>query len=160
MDSSHAAAAIQKAVRKKSLTRGTLSGEGAAGFIRVAVRVRPLGERRGERGVKVKVDSASGVISVQQPLGAAAAAAAASAGKSAAGIADRQNFAFERVYETESNEQLLVSVGKPLVASVCQGYNGTLFAYGQTGSGKTYTIGEMAKLGTEHEGKITAIDRL
>ena len=35
---------------------------------------------------------------------------------------------------------------------MCTGYNGTLFAYGQTGSGKTYTIGEIAKLGTQHEG--------
>ena len=30
--------------------------------------------------------------------------------------------------------------------------NGTLLAYGQTGSGKTYTIGEIAQLGTRHEG--------
>ena len=40
----------------------------------------------------------------------------------------------------------------PLVRSVLSGFNATLFAYGQTGSGKTYTIGEIAKLGTEHEG--------
>jgi kinesin family protein 3/17 len=32
----------------------------------------------------------------------------------------------------------------PLVESVMQGYNGTIFAYGQTGCGKTYTmLGDM-----------------
>lgn len=28
----------------------------------------------------------------------------------------------------------------PIVESVCQGYNGTIFAYGQTGTGKTFTM--------------------
>lgn len=31
-------------------------------------------------------------------------------------------------------------VAKPVVTSVLDGYNGTIFAYGQTGSGKTFTI--------------------
>ena len=56
------------------------------------------------------------------------------------------------INQEEDNEALLQSIGKPLVESVCTGYNGTLFAYGQTGSGKTYTIGEIAKVGTPHEG--------
>ena len=30
--------------------------------------------------------------------------------------------------------------GKPVVESVLQGFNGTIFAYGQTSSGKTYTM--------------------
>ena len=34
---------------------------------------------------------------------------------------------------------------KPLVDSVLQGYNGTIFAYGQTGTGKTYTMEGIAK---------------
>jgi hypothetical protein len=54
--------------------------------------------------------------------------------------------------ENDDNEALLGTVGRPLVESVCAGYNSTLFAYGQTGSGKTYTIGEIAQLGTPHEG--------
>ena len=28
----------------------------------------------------------------------------------------------------------------PIIESVLEGYNGTIFAYGQTGSGKTYTM--------------------
>jgi len=30
--------------------------------------------------------------------------------------------------------------GKPLVQSVLQGFNGTVFCYGQTAAGKTYTM--------------------
>jgi len=29
---------------------------------------------------------------------------------------------------------------RPIVDSVLQGFNGTVFAYGQTGTGKTYTM--------------------
>ena len=29
---------------------------------------------------------------------------------------------------------------RPVVESVLEGYNGTIFAYGQTGTGKTYTM--------------------
>jgi Tfp pilus assembly pilus retraction ATPase PilT len=29
---------------------------------------------------------------------------------------------------------------KPILESVMQGYNGTIFAYGQTGTGKTFTM--------------------
>ena len=28
----------------------------------------------------------------------------------------------------------------PMVESVCQGYNGTIYAYEQTGTGKTFTM--------------------
>jgi len=39
---------------------------------------------------------------------------------------------------------------KPLVDSVLEGFNGTIFAYGQTGTGKTYTM----------EGKLEYMHRL
>jgi kinesin family protein 3/17 len=31
-------------------------------------------------------------------------------------------------------------IGRPIVESVLEGYNGTIFAYGQTGTGKTFTM--------------------
>jgi hypothetical protein len=99
------------------------------GFIRVGVRVRPLGEGRGERG-RLKVSPKAGTIVTPE----------------------HGSWVFEKVFEEEDNEQLYAQVGLPLVHSVMAGFNGTLFAYGQTGSGKTYTIGEIAKLGTCHEG--------
>ena len=59
---------------------------------------------------------------------------------------------FSRIFEQEDNEEIFQHVGRPLVRSVLDGYNGTLMAYGQTGSGKTYTLGEAAHLGTAHAG--------
>ena len=50
-------------------------------------------------------------------------------------------FAFNGVLnENISQEEVYDRVGAPVVASVTQGFNGTIFAYGQTGSGKTYTL--------------------
>ncbi|XP_033207917.1 kinesin-like protein KIF3A [Belonocnema kinseyi] len=51
------------------------------------------------------------------------------------------NFSFFKIYE-ESIEQAIVfdEVAKPVIHSVLDGYNGTIFAYGQTGSGKTFSI--------------------
>nr|XP_050865398.1 kinesin-like protein KIF6 isoform X2 [Vespula vulgaris] len=50
-------------------------------------------------------------------------------------------FSFYRIIEEEANQQdVFEDVGRPVIESVLDGYNGTVFAYGQTGSGKTYTI--------------------
>jgi kinesin family protein 6/9 len=37
-------------------------------------------------------------------------------------------------------EEIFKEIAQPVVDSVIEGYNGTIFAYGQTGSGKTFTI--------------------
>ncbi|KAJ3055592.1 Kinesin- protein 6 [Rhizophlyctis rosea] len=63
----------------------------------------------------------------------------------AAGMVNHQKesyeFAFDRVLDTDvSQDEVFDVVAKPVVNSVLEGYNGTIFAYGQTGSGKTYTI--------------------
>ncbi|XP_043467056.1 kinesin heavy chain-like [Leptopilina heterotoma] len=51
------------------------------------------------------------------------------------------NFSFYKLFEeTTKQEVIFDEVAKPVVHSVLDGYNGTIFAYGQTGSGKTYTI--------------------
>ncbi len=39
-----------------------------------------------------------------------------------------------------SQEQIFKETALPIVESVIQGYNGTIFAYGQTGTGKTFTM--------------------
>ncbi|XP_015179177.1 PREDICTED: kinesin-like protein KIF6 [Polistes dominula] len=50
-------------------------------------------------------------------------------------------FSFHRIIEEEANQQdVFENIGRPVIDSVLNGYNGTVFAYGQTGSGKTYTI--------------------
>ncbi|XP_018564789.1 kinesin-like protein KIF6 [Anoplophora glabripennis] len=48
---------------------------------------------------------------------------------------------FHKVFDQKySQEDIFDIVAKPVVSSVLQGFNGTIFAYGQTGSGKTYSI--------------------
>lgn len=54
----------------------------------------------------------------------------------------KNNFNF---YSSASQKDLYDESFKPLVNSVLQGYNGTIFAYGQTGTGKTYTMEGVAK---------------
>ena len=51
------------------------------------------------------------------------------------------SFRFHGVYDMNTtNEQMYLSVGRPLVAEVIRGMNGTIMAYGCSGSGKTYTM--------------------
>ncbi len=50
-------------------------------------------------------------------------------------------FTFDAVYDWNSSQtDLYEEIFRPLVDSVLDGFNGTIFAYGQTGTGKTYTM--------------------
>lgn len=49
-------------------------------------------------------------------------------------------FEFSHIFTPATQHDLYHRVGRPVVADVMNGYNGTVFVYGQTGSGKTYTI--------------------
>ncbi|GLH07961.1 Kinesin-like protein Klp68D [Gryllus bimaculatus] len=52
-----------------------------------------------------------------------------------------KTFTFDGVYDTDSTtEQIYNDISYPLVESVLEGYNGTVFAYGQTGCGKSFTM--------------------
>ncbi|XP_077004689.1 kinesin-like protein KIF27 isoform X2 [Tamandua tetradactyla] len=51
-------------------------------------------------------------------------------------------FTFDFVFgKNSTQDEVYNTCIKPLVSSLIEGYNATVFAYGQTGSGKTYTIG-------------------
>ncbi|XP_053323201.1 kinesin-like protein KIF27 [Spea bombifrons] len=51
-------------------------------------------------------------------------------------------FTFDFVFgKNACQDDVFSSCIKPLLVSLIEGYNATVFAYGQTGSGKTYTIG-------------------
>ncbi|KAM5298986.1 kinesin-like protein KIF27 isoform 4-T4 [Ctenodactylus gundi] len=51
-------------------------------------------------------------------------------------------FTFDFVFgKNSTQDEVYNTCIKPLVVSLIEGYNATVFAYGQTGSGKTYTIG-------------------
>lgn len=48
---------------------------------------------------------------------------------------------FDRVFDMNSNQKEVYDVAaKPIIDSVLEGFNGTIFAYGQTSSGKTHTM--------------------
>ena len=52
-----------------------------------------------------------------------------------------KTFTFDAVYDWNSKQvELYEESFSPLVDSVLQGFNGTIFAYGQTGTGKTFTM--------------------
>ena len=52
-----------------------------------------------------------------------------------------QEFTFDKVYPTETNQETIFDqIAKPLISAAFEGINGTLFCYGQTASGKTYTM--------------------
>lgn len=78
-------------------------------------------------GRVVNVDVKLGQISVKNPKGAPAQLP--------------KTFTFDAVYDSNSKQlELYDETFRPLVDSVLQGFNGTIFAYGQTGTGKTYTM--------------------
>ena len=50
-------------------------------------------------------------------------------------------FTYDAVYDWNSTQRSVYDESAfPLVESVIEGYNGTIFAYGQTGCGKTHTM--------------------
>ena len=52
-----------------------------------------------------------------------------------------KTFTFDAVYDWNSKQvELYEETFAPLVDSVLEGFNGTIFAYGQTGTGKTFTM--------------------
>jgi len=52
-----------------------------------------------------------------------------------------QTFAFDRVYDENTTQaDVYETTTRPLLDSVLDGYNATVFAYGATGCGKTHTI--------------------
>jgi hypothetical protein len=52
-----------------------------------------------------------------------------------------KNFTFDSVYDIDSlQREVYDETAFPLVESVIEGYNGTIFAYGQTGCGKSHTM--------------------
>lgn len=54
---------------------------------------------------------------------------------------ENYSFAFSRILDASiKQDSVFEIVAQPVVDSVLEGYNGTVFAYGQTGSGKTFTI--------------------
>jgi len=97
--------------------------------IKVVFRVRPLNSKEKNDGRKISTiaHEKSGVVEVRNPS------------------PDHENdasktFSFDSVFSEHSTQrQIYDTCAAPVVSSVLDGYNGTIFAYGQTGAGKTHT---------------------
>ena len=93
--------------------------------IKVAVRVRPLNSKEAAAGYQsvVDLDLAANQVKVTTPCGAP------------------DVWTFDYVFNNSfTQEDIFVQTVLPLVVSVMDGFNATIFAYGQSGSGKTYTM--------------------
>ena len=103
-----------------------MKGKKAAGkseCVKVAIRVRPMNKHEKEENstICVVVDTQNNTVSVSKT--------------------DTKTFQFDYVYPMETTQrQIYDEVAFPIVDSIFQGYNGTIFAYGQTGCGKTFTM--------------------
>ncbi|XP_078695926.1 osmotic avoidance abnormal protein 3-like isoform X3 [Branchiostoma floridae x Branchiostoma belcheri] len=99
----------------------------ASEAVKVIVRCRPLNEREKNLNCDVVISMEGGIqCGIIKP--------------------DRQDeppklFTFDGSYDMVSTtEKIYDDVAYPLVESVVEGYNGTVFAYGQTGCGKSFTM--------------------
>ena len=93
--------------------------------IKVVCRFRPVNER--ERGLPICVEFGADGTQVE-------------ASSPAEGNAPLK-FNFDHVFPPTTPQAMVYeSAARPIVESVLEGFNGTVFAYGQTGSGKTFTM--------------------
>ena len=98
---------------------------GKSECVKVAIRVRPMNKHEKEQNSKlcVEVDTVNNTVSVISEKNEA------------------KTFPFDYVYPMDTTQrEVYDQVAFPIVDSIFQGYNGTVFAYGQTGCGKTYTM--------------------
>lgn len=98
--------------------------------VKVVVRCRPMNKKELAASYEkvVSVDVKLGQILVRNSREAAASELS-------------KVFTFDSVYDWNSKQiDLYDESFRPLVDSVLQGFNGTIFAYGQTGTGKTFTM--------------------
>ena len=96
-----------------------------ASTIKVAVRLRPLDENKGEKWAQGMEIRGRRII-----LGS-------------------RTFDPDATLNTESNQNDVYDQCAPIVESVKNGSNGTILVYGQTGTGKTYTMLGDPKQGTQ-----------
>nr|XP_037289010.1 osmotic avoidance abnormal protein 3-like [Rhipicephalus microplus] len=96
--------------------------------VKVVVRCRPMNAKEREQKCQnvVRIDCAAGQCTLTNPADRSAPA---------------KTFCFDGAYDSNSTtEQIYDDIVYPIVESVSEGYNGTVFAYGQTGCGKSFSM--------------------
>ncbi|KAF5100908.1 hypothetical protein DV451_002383 [Geotrichum candidum] len=113
------------------------SGISGAGSTRSASR---MGSRAGIRKVINVVDDRMLIFDPPDTNPTARMQRAAFPKSSATRIREHR-FVFDRLFDEEAaQEEVYANTTRPLLDSVLDGYNATVFAYGATGCGKTHTI--------------------
>jgi len=109
--------------------------------VRVVVRVRPPNEKELAQGKCNVIRVVDDYLLTFDPKDSNPF----SAQKTRVSILDKKirdlTFAFDRVFnEQGTNEEVFEHTTKPVIESVLQGYNCSVFAYGATSAGKTHTM--------------------
>ena len=102
-----------------------MKGKGKSECVKVAIRVRPMNKHEEEQNSElcVEVDKDNNTVSIFKKKG------------------NPKTFQFDYVFGMDCTQrEIYDTVAFPIVDSIFQGYNGTVFAYGQTGCGKTFTM--------------------
>ena len=102
-----------------------MKGKGKSECVKVAIRVRPMNKHEEEQNSElcVDVDKNNNTVSIFKKKG------------------NPKTFQFDYVFGMDCTQrEIYDTVAFPIVDSIFQGYNGTVFAYGQTGCGKTFTM--------------------
>ena len=119
-----AAAAAMKLKNKGSVT------------VQVVVRCRPLNKKELGEDRKPIITIDENQVSIVKGIGKDNHVMSDEEKK-----ATKKSFTFDAAYDEQSTQkQFYEESCYPLVESVMEGFNGTIFAYGQTGAGKTFTM--------------------
>ena len=109
------------------LDSSTSEDSSRSGNIKVVCRFRPVNERERTLNVGTCVEFA--------PDGTQVVITSSSEGEGPL------KFSFDHIFPPDSLQaDVYQAAAQPIVESVLEGFNGTVFAYGQTGSGKTFTM--------------------
>ncbi|KAG5314350.1 CENPE protein, partial [Acromyrmex insinuator] len=99
--------------------------------IKVAIKVRPLIKREKDENLSIQwITNENTIVATDSEFR-----------KRSDG-----RFEFDHIFDTNTNNNNVFNVVRPIVDAAVNGFNGTVFAYGQTSSGKTYTM-----MGTSEE---------
>ncbi|XP_055613554.1 kinesin-like protein KIF17 [Uranotaenia lowii] len=94
--------------------------------VKVVVRCRPMNKREQQAGYKNIIQIDNSCVNLDNPSDS---------------NAPQKSFKFDNTYGyAATTENIYSDICYPLVESVLEGYNATIFAYGQTGCGKSHTM--------------------
>ena len=102
----------------------------STGNVMVVCRARPLNNKEIDKGAKCCLEFAKDKKNIAINM--------ADTSSQAFG---QNKFNYDQVFDMSSTQKEVYDhAARPIIDSVLDGFNGTIFAYGQTSSGKTHTM--------------------